>query len=400
MSHSLDVAVCILGAGPVGATLAARLAAAGVPTAILDAAPLPPMELPEFDGRAYAIAAGSRALLEQAGVWERLPAEPNPIRAIRVADGRPGEPASRLKLDFSAEETGVEAFGWMLEARALRVALNARLPLLPNLAVFAPARATAERDAEGVRVRLEDGTAITARLLVGAEGRASPSRRAAGIPELQHDYGQTGIVGAVAHERPHHDRALELFLPNGPFAQLPMRGTPEHPHLSAFVWSERREIAEAALRLPDAAFGREIARRMGGHLGRIAPVGRRWSYPLSALHVARYVDVRLALVGDAAHGIHPIAGQGLNLGFRDAAALAEAVIGAADPGAPEVLRRYQRARRPDGLLMLGATHGLEALFGNDIAPLRLARRLGIAAVDRMPALKRFFARRAMGVAAA
>jgi len=400
MSQSLDVAVCILGAGPVGATLAARLASAGVPTAVVDTAPLPPMELPEFDGRAYAIAAGSRTLLEQAGVWDRLPAEPNPIRHIRVADGRPGEPASRLTLDFSAEEAGVEAFGWMLEARALRAALNARLPLLPNLTVFAPARATAERDEGGVRVTLEDGATITARLLVGAEGRASPSRRAAGIPELHHDYGQIGIVGAVAHEHPHHDRALELFLPNGPFAQLPMRGTPEHPHLSAIVWSERREIAEAALRLPDEAYGREIARRMGGHLGRVTPVGRRWSYPLSALHVARYVDVRLALVGDAAHGIHPIAGQGLNLGFRDAAALADAVIGAADPGAPEVLARYQRARRPDGLLMLGATHGLEALFGNDIAPLRLARRLGIAAVDRLPGLKRLFARHAMGLAAA
>lgn len=400
MTQSLDVSVCILGAGPVGATLAARLAGAGIATAIVDAAPLPPMELPEFDGRAYAIAAGSRALLEAAGVWDRLPAEPNPIRAIRVADGRPGEPASRLTLDFSAADTGVEAFGWMLEARALRVALNARLPLLPNLTVFAPARATAERDEGGVRVTLDSGATITARLLVGAEGRCSPSRRAAGIAELHHDYGQTGIVGAVAHEHPHHDRALELFLPNGPFAQLPMRGTPEHPHLSAIVWSEKREIAEAALRLPDEAYGREIARRMGGHLGRVSPVGRRWSYPLSALHVARYVDTRLALVGDAAHGIHPIAGQGLNLGFRDAAALADAVIGAADPGAPEVLRRYQQARRPDGLLMLGATHGLEALFGNDIAPIRLARRLGIAAVDRLPALKRFFARRAMGVAAA
>jgi 2-octaprenyl-6-methoxyphenol hydroxylase len=400
MSQSLDVAVCILGAGPVGATLAARLAAAGIPTAIVDAAPLPPMEVPEFDGRAYAIAAGSRDLLEAAGIWDRLPTEPNPIRHIRVADGRPGEPASRLKLDFSADDTGVPAFGWMLEARALRVALNARLPHLPNLSVFAPARATAERDEAGVRVTLSDGTTISARLLVGAEGRASPSRRAARIPELHHDYGQIGLVGAVAHEHPHHDRALELFLPNGPFAQLPMRGTPEHPHLSAIVWSETRAIGEAALRLPDAAYGREIARRMGGHLGHVTPVGRRWSYPLSALHVARYVDTRLALVGDAAHGIHPIAGQGLNLGFRDAAALADAVIGAADPGVAAVLSRYQRDRRPDGLLMLGATHALEALFGTDAGPIRLARRLGIAAVDRLPRLRRFFARRAMGLASA
>ena len=401
--------VCILGAGPVGATLAARLAAGGVRTAVVDAAPLPPMELPEFDGRAYAIALSSRHLLDAAGVWERLPERPCPILEIRVADGRPGERASPLSLHFShsevaeaSEDAPAEPFGWMVEARALRAALNARLPRLPNLFVRAPARASVARDAEGATVRLSTGETLRARLVVGAEGRQSPLRRQAGIVASRLDYDSTGIVGSIAHERPHHNRALEQFLPHGPFAQLPMNGIPGHPHVSAIVWTERTDLARRFLSMDDAAYGREIQRRVGDHLGRVTPIGRRWSYPLSALHAARYVDTRLALVGDAAHGIHPIAGQGLNLGFRDVLALAEEVIAALargeDPGGPATLARYQARRRPDSLVMLGATHALERLFGSRLPPVRLARRLGIAVVDRIPRLKRFFARRAMGLA--
>jgi 2-octaprenyl-6-methoxyphenol hydroxylase len=399
MTATATADVAVIGAGPVGATLAAALAAGGVSTLVVDAAPLPPMERPEFDGRAYAIALTSRRLLEAAGVWARLPEAPNPIRRIRVADGRPGERASPLTLTFDAEELAAEPFGWMVEARNLRVALNARLP--ESCTVFAPATAEVTREAEGARVALTNGETWRVKLVVAAEGRRSPLRRAAGIAESTLDYRQIGLVGCIAHEKPHHDTALELFLPNGPFAQLPMAPLPDHPHVSAIVWSEKRAIGEAALALPDAAYGREIARRMGGHLGAITPIGRRWSYPLSALHAERFVDTRLALVGDAAHGIHPIAGQGLNLGFRDVAALAELVIEAVaageDPGSAALLARYQARRRPDSMLMLGATHALERLFGNDLAPVRLARRLGIAAVDRMPRLKKFFAERAMGI---
>ena len=402
MNTSLETEVCILGAGPVGATLAAALAAGGVRTAVVDAAPLPPMEMPAFDGRAYAIAATSRRLLDAAGVWDHLPEEPCPIHGIRVADGRPGERASPLSLHFDHAELAGEPFGWMVEARALRVALNARLPLLPDLAVFAPATAAVERSAEGVVIRLSNGQQIRARLVVGAEGRNSPLRRAAGIPVTRIDYGCMGIVGAVAHEAPHHNQALEQFLPHGPFAQLPMHGIPGHPHVSAIVWTERTALARRCLALDDAAYGRQIAARIGDHLGAVTPVGRRWSYPLSAMHVARFTAERMALVGDAAHGIHPIAGQGLNLGFRDVAALAElvseAVAAGEDPGGAALLARYQAARRPDSLLMLGATHALERLFTSSLPPVRLARRLGIAAVDRLPGLKRFFAARAMGLA--
>ncbi len=397
----LEVDTCIIGAGPVGATLAAALAAGGVRTAVVDAAPLPPMEMPEFDGRAYAIALTSQRLLAAAGVWDRLPEAPCPILGIRVADGRPGERASPLSLHFDHAEVGEDPFGWMVEARALRVALNARLPALPGLSVFAPAEARVERGPEGATVRLSSGQDIHARLLVGAEGRNSPLRRQAGIPVTRLDYHCMGLVGAIAHDKPHHNVALEQFLPHGPFAQLPMNGIPGHPHVSAIVWTERTAVARAALAMDDAAYARQIMARMGDHLGAVRPIGRRWSYPLSAMHAARYTAERLALVGDAAHGIHPIAGQGLNLGFRDVAALAEMVIEAVnageDPGGAALLARYQAARRPDSLVMLGATHVLERLFTSRLPPLRIARRLGIAAVDRMPELKRFFARRAMGM---
>jgi 2-octaprenyl-6-methoxyphenol hydroxylase len=408
----LDVTACVIGAGPVGATLAATLAAAGLPTAVVDRAPLPPMELPEFDGRAYAIALTSQRLLAAAGIWDRLPSIPQPIRRIRVADGRPGERPSSLKLDFDANEVSEGApFGWMVEARALRAALNACLSTLPNLHPFAPAEAAVTRTPHGAEIRIkapQGETLIRARLVIGAEGRESPLRAAAGIPVTRWDYGQVGMVGAFAHERPHHGTALEMFLPNGPFAQLPLAGpggfgTAELPHASAYVWSERTPLARRFLAMDDPGFGRELQRRLGDHLGAIRPIGRRWSYPLSALWAQRFTAERLALVGDAAHGIHPIAGQGLNLGFRDVAALAEALIEATtageDPGSPAVLARYQSRARPDAMLMLGATHALEKLFGNDFPPIRLARRLGIAAVDRIPALKKAFAQRAMGMRA-
>jgi 2-octaprenyl-6-methoxyphenol hydroxylase len=406
MTDTLDVTACVIGAGPVGATLAATLAAAGLTTAVVDRAPLPPMELPDFDGRAYAIALTSQRLLKAAGIWARLPAPPQEILQIRVADGAPGRPPSPLKLDFRAEEVGEDPFGWMVEARSLRVALNACLPGLPGLHVFAPATAAVTRGAAGAEIRVAGGPLIRARLVVGAEGRESPLRKAAGIGVTRWDYGQTGMVGAFAHERAHEATALEMFLPNGPFAQLPLAGpggfgTAALPHASAFVWSDRSDLARHFLAMDDAAFGRELRRRLGDHLGAIRPIGRRWSYPLSALWAERFTDTRLALVGDAAHGIHPIAGQGLNLGFRDVAALAETVIEAVaageDPGGAEVLRRYDRRARPDAALMLGATHVLEKLFGNAFPPVRLARRIGIAAVDRLPRLKTMFARRAMGM---
>ena len=408
MSETRTVDLCIVGAGPVGGTLACRLGEAGIRTAIIDRAALPPMEHPDFDGRAYAIAAGPRRVLEQAGLWQALPFRPGPIRDIRVTDGRLGRPASGLFLHFDSRDIATAAdpdepggaFGWMVEARSLRMAINARLHALPAVSVFAPATARVERRAAGALVHVAGGPTLSCRLVVAAEGRASPLRAQAGIPVTRLPYGQDGIVFAIAHERPHHGAALEHFLPAGPFAQLPMAPTAAAEHVSAIVWTERTAMAARIMALDETAFIREAARRLGDHLGAIRLLGRRWRYPLSAMIAHRYADTRLALVGDAAHGVHPIAGQGLNLGFRDIACLGDLVVGALargeDPGADSLLRRYQAERRPDNMLMLAATDALDRLFSNDFPPLRLARDLGIAAVHRIPPLKRAFMQRAMG----
>jgi 2-octaprenyl-6-methoxyphenol hydroxylase len=392
--------VCVIGAGPVGGALACRLGAAGLSVAIVDRAPLPPMEHPDFDGRAYAIAAGSRPLLEDAGVWERLPLPAGPIEQIRVSDGRPGRPASPLFLHFDHADLGGAPLGWMVEARSLRVALNARLHGMPEVTIHAPAEASIERRAEGATIRLGDGTSLEARLVVAAEGRASPQRRAAGLGATGWAYKQAGMVCAIAHTLPHHNTALEHFLPAGPFAQLPMAAAEAGENLSAIVWTENARVAPRLMALDDAAYTAEVARRLGSHLGDIRLVGRRWVYPLSAMYVHALTAERLALVGDAAHGIHPIAGQGLNLGLRDAIALAalliEAKANGSDPGDPALLRRYQRQRRLDHVSMLLATDGLDRLFSTANPVARAARLLGIGAVHRMPGLKRAFMRQATG----
>lgn len=396
----MDVDVCVVGAGPVGGTLACRLAAGGARVAVVDTAPLPPMEHPDFDGRAYAVAAGSRRLLEQAGLWDALPQPSGPITGIRVSDGRLGRRPSPLHLHFDHEEAGSGPFGWMVEARSLRVALNARLRATPGLHVFAPARAAVRRAPEGAEIDIEGAATLRARLVVAAEGRQSPLRDQAGIRVTRAAYAQRGIVCAVAHARPHHGTALEHFLPAGPFAQLPMAPSEVAENLSAIVWTERAALADRLATLDAATFTREVARRLGSHLGAISLVGRRWVYPLGALHAHRYTDTRLVLVGDAAHGIHPIAGQGLNLGFRDVIALSDLVLAAlaqgGDTGTPALLAAYQRARRPANIAMLAATDALDRLFSTDNPLLRAARDLGIAGVHRAPRLKRAFMRAAMG----
>ena len=395
--------VCIVGAGPVGGALACRLAEGGARVLIIDRAALPPMEDPGFDGRAYAIAAGTQPLLQDAGLWQALPFQPCPIEQIHVSDGKPGRPASSLFLHFDRRELGEASgpFGWMVEARSLRIALNRRLHAGRGITLVAPAEATVERRTEGATVTLSTGERYTVRLVIAAEGRKSPLRRAANIPVIRYPYRQSGVVCAIAHERPHENTALEHFLPGGPFAQLPLGPAPGAPHVSAIVFTEKTAVAEGLMRLGPEAFTHQVVLRLGDHLGPIRLLGRRWNYPLSALLATRYVDQRLALVGDAAHGIHPIAGQGFNLGLRDAIVLADLLLAARqageDPGAPAVLAQYQRQRRPDNLAMLAATDALDRLFSNDNPAIRLARDLGIAAVHRVPPVKRFFMRRAMGV---
>jgi 2-octaprenyl-6-methoxyphenol hydroxylase len=341
-------------------------------------------------------------LLENAGLWAALPLQPGPIEQIRVSDGKPGRPASPLFLHFDATDLGGIPLGWMVEARALRVALNAVLHTSPGITLHAPAQAAVTRAPHGATITLDTGASFAARLVVAAEGRDSPLRRQAGLTAARWPYHQSGIVCAIAHERPHRRTALEHFLPAGPFAQLPMAPSEAGDNISAIVWSERAHIAPQLMALDNDRFGAEIALRLGDHLGAIRPVGRRWIYPLSAMYVHHLTAERLAIVGDAAHGIHPIAGQGLNLGLRDAAALSDLILEAhgagEDIGSPALLARYQRARRLDTIAMLVATDGLERLFSTDNPLARAARDLGIAAVHRMPGLKKAFMRQAMGVA--
>jgi 2-octaprenyl-6-methoxyphenol hydroxylase len=390
------VDVAVIGAGPVGAALACRLANEGRSVLLVDRAALPPMEHPDFDGRAYAIAYGSRPLLDMAGLWDRLAFTPCPIEQIRVSDGKPGRPASPLHLHFDHRAVGENPFGWIVEARALRVAINAQLRADPRIILRAPAEAVVTRSAEEAIITIAGDATYRARLVVAADGRGSQLRAQAGIAVTRFAYRQSAVVCALAHERAHQNVALEHFLPGGPFAQLPMTGIEGAPHVSAIVFTEGHAIADRLAVMDDARFTAEVARRLGPHLGAVRLIGKRWTYRLSALHAHRYTAPRLALVGDAAHGIHPIAGQGLNLGLRDAMALAALIDQCDDPGAPDLLQRYQRARRPDNLLMLAATDGLDRLFSTDLPPVRLARDLGLAAVNRMPRLKRALMRAAMG----
>jgi 2-octaprenyl-6-methoxyphenol hydroxylase len=286
----------------------------------------------------------------------------------------------------------------MLENRVLRRALLARVEELPSIRLLARvAVAELDRREQGVHARLSDGTHIRAALAVAADGRDSGVRDEAGIRITRWAYGQSGIVTTVEHDRSHEFIAHEHFLPAGPFAILPLLpGT-----RSSIVWTERADVAPAIIALDDAGFTKQLRLRFGDFLGEPRPVGPRFCYPLSLQFAATAIDRRLALIGDALHAMHPIAGQGLNMGFRDVAALIDVLSDEAaagrDIGSQAALSRYQRWRRFDNTLMLAMTDGLNRLFSNDFAPLRLARDLGLAAVNQTPPLKRFFMRHAMGM---
>ncbi|MGO1119489.1 UbiH/UbiF/VisC/COQ6 family ubiquinone biosynthesis hydroxylase [Rhodovibrionaceae bacterium A322] len=401
-----SVEVAISGGGLVGLTLAISLAQAGISVLVVDAED-PEVALAEpFDGRSSAIAACSHRLLEATGVWERLEAAA-PILDIRVTDGQVGRGASRFFLHYDSEELGEGPLGYIVENRLMRRALHARAAELDNLLLLAPMKATgSQRSGQGAVLKLESGEEVSASLIVAAEGRRSPLREEAGIAVRRWDYRQSGIVCTISHELPHYDVAFEHFLPSGPFAVLPLSDDESLPdgewgrYRSSIVWTERPDLVPHMMELDDAGFSQEIQRRFGDSLGRIKVLGRRWSYPLSLQHADSYHDERLILVGDAAHGIHPISGQGFNLGIKDVAALAECLVDARrlgqDLGNQAIVDRYARWRRFDNMAMIAATDGLNRLFSNNLPPVRLARDLGMAAVNQLPPLRRFFMRHAMG----
>jgi 2-octaprenyl-6-methoxyphenol hydroxylase len=402
----------IIGGGMVGLTLGIALGQAGISVSVLDREDPAKARSAPFDGRSSAIAYGTKRMLEAIGLWAHAEAAAQPILDIRVSDGQVGRGASPFFLHYDHREVGDDPMGWIIENREIRKALYARAAEVERLRLRAPVqvgkvtRASGHVEAEWRGGDDSGGGSVIGALLVAADGRNSRLRREAGIRTTEWSYPQSGIVATVAHELPHEGVAHEHFLPSGPFAMLPMVDGPLKArgpvrHRSSIVWTERRDLADTFMSLDDEAFAAEIERRFGDSLGRITVEGQRWCYPLGLLNAARYTDHRLALVGDAAHGIHPIAGQGLNLGLRDVAALAEAVVDARrlglDIGAPEVLKRYQSWRRVDALTLIAVTDGLNRLFSNNLPPLRLARDLGLAAVDRAAPLKRFFVRHAMGM---
>ena len=404
-SRHLDLAV--VGAGLNGSLLALASGEAGLATALIDRVPLKSLTDAGFDGRTTAIAYTSQRLFAALGVWDDLADEAEPIRDIRISDAGHDGRASPLHLHFDHREATPGSrdhapMGWIVENRFLRRALLRRLADCPQVELVAPDEVIeTDRNADRAELTLKSGRRLQARLVASAEGRFGSMREEAGIGARAWSYDQIAIVLVARHERPHRGVAQEKFLPGGPFAILPMRDGPEGEYRSSIVWTERADLARRLLELDPPRFQAEFARRFGDHLGCVEPAGPRWWYPLGLVHADRYTETRLVLVGDAAHGIHPIAGQGYNLGVRDIAALVEVLVDAKrlglDLGAADTLERYAQWRRADNFAMVAATDLLNRLFSNDIKPLRLIRDAGLAAVNRVPALRRFFVRHAMGM---
>ena len=379
----------------VGLTLALALAQGGMKVVLAD--PMTPSQLLDerFDGRVSALAFANVRMMRALKLWDVLAPDAQPINDILVSDGELGGDTSPFSLHFDHREIG-EVLGYIVENRHIRRALIQAAEAEPAIRLLYGVSAEALSIGEAsATLRLSDGLTVESPLAVAAEGRESLLREAQGIRSVSWDYPQIGIVTTVAHERPHNGVAYEHFLPSGPFAILPMTG-----NRSSLVWTEETSEARRLMALAEPEFTAELRLRFGDHLGDVKPTGPRWSYPLR-LHLARsYAASRFALVGDAAHTIHPIAGQGLNLGLKDIAALAETVLDAArlglDFGRADVLERYERWRRFDSVALAVSTDGLNRLMSNSIPPVRLVRDLGMGIVDSIAPLRQFFMRHAGG----
>ena len=387
--------VLIAGGGLNGPALALALSQAGLSVAVVDPRPAQDRAGDTFDGRAYALAVSSQRLLKALGLWDGLAANSQPIRQVKASQGRAGEGAAPFFLHFDSAETEEGPVGHMLEDRflykALLGAMQGSVTHLPGLAVT-----DQQVDPAGVTVTLSDGRQMRARMLVGADGRGSGVAKRAGITRRGWDYGQTALVAALDHDLPHEGIAQQYFMATGPLAILPLPG-----NRSSVVWSETRSNAQAILQLEDADFLNVLRPRFGDFLGGISLAGARFSYPLSLSLADRYAVARVALVGDAAHGVHPIAGQGLNLGLRDVAALAQVLVEATrrgeDIGSELVLQRYQSWRRFDATALALGMDGVNRLFATDNPVVSAVRGLGMGMVTAMPALRRGFMRQAAGL---
>ncbi|SOB80396.1 2-octaprenyl-6-methoxyphenol hydroxylase [Sphingomonas guangdongensis] len=386
--------VLILGGGLVGSSLGVALDAHGLSSVIIDIADRETILAAEFDGRASAIASAPHRMLQAIGVWPRLAGVTCPIEGIRVSDGlKPGA------LDFEPGEDG-DPLGHMVENRHLRRALIEAADAAPLVDLRMNTRAlSVDRGAGGVVAMLSDGTTVRAPLLIAAEGRNSPTREAAGLAVARWTYEHAAMVSTFHHEHSHENVAYEIFYPTGPFALLPLVDDADG-HRSAIVWSVPAAQAAGLMKLSDRGWLHEAEVRMGGFLGRLSGLTRRSSYPIGFHHAATITAERLALVGDAAHGIHPIAGQGVNVGFRDVATLVEVLVEGKrtglDLGDAQLLARYERWRSLDTFMVAVATDGLTRLFGVPGRTANAVRRFGLSAVQRLPALKDRFMAEARG----
>jgi 2-octaprenyl-6-methoxyphenol hydroxylase len=392
----VDVLISGASAAGLAAALALDHAAAGglriviIEKSAMDAAP-------RADARAFAISAASRSLLKTLGVWDAVAHGAQPITTIDITDSSLTAGVRPVLLTYDNATSEGEAATHIVPSALITEALRAAVAARPSITILAPAAVTSCRAGEhGAEIALGDGRTLSACLVVAAEGRHSLLREQAGIKLVTWTYGQTGIVTTVTHDQPHDGRAVQHFLPAGPFAILPLTG-----NRACITWSEKADEAVRILALDDDAFLAEADQRFGGRLGAIRLAGPRQSWPLD-MHLARsYIASRLCVIGDAAHGVHPIAGQGLNLAFRDVAALAEVVADGArlglDIGSPYVLERYQRWRRFDSTVSAATFDGLNRLFSNDNALVRAVRDVGLGAVDRVPALKQLFVTEAAGL---
>ncbi len=395
MEHDCDI--LIVGGGLNGPALALAAAKAGLKSIVIDALPEAARTQEDFDGRGYALALSSVRMLDNLGLWERLEPNAQPMREIKVTDGRVGDAQVFLGLHFDSAEIEEGPMGQMVEDRYLRRALLEAMEANPLVEQRAGETVIAQETGPGgISVTLASGETLRARLLVGADGRRSGTAARAGIRRTGWGYGQTALVCAIAHEKPHHGVAHQFFMPPGPLAILPLPG-----NRSSIVWSETEAQARAINALPDDQYLEVLRPRFGDFLGEISLAGKRFVYPLNLTLANSFIAERLALVGDAAHGMHPIAGQGLTAGLRDVAALAHVLSHAQrrgeDIASPLVLARYQQWRRFDTASLAAATDLFNRLFSKDSALLRFGRDLGMAAINAVPGLRRGFIREAAGI---
>jgi len=395
--RGMSTEILIVGGGLSGPILALALAQSGQSVTVIDALDTETRTADDFDGRSYAVALTSQRLLDGIGIWDTIADHSQPILEIKVSDGRAGEGPSPFFMHFDHAEIEEGPMGHMVQDRHLRRALLEAMAKTEGVTHLAGETVTDQTATPGgVTLTLSSGKVLSGALVVGADGRSSGTAVRAGIKRTGWDYGQTALVCAIAHEKPHHGIAHQFFMPPGPLAILPLPG-----NVSSIVWSEREETAAAFNAMSDEEYLTMLRPRFGDFLGEISLTGKRFTYPLSLSLASRLVAERTALVGDAAHGVHPIAGQGLNAGMRDIAALAEVITDATrrgeDAGSAAVLARYEEWRRFDNTALALATDSFNRLFSNDNALLRGLRDLGMGVVSKMPALRRSFIREAAGL---